>query len=261
MTLVKSVLQAIPTYSMHIFRFPVSVCKSLDQMCRNFLWGDFTQRTRIRLIKWELITKPKFEGGLGLHRVKEFNIALFGKIAWGLLKKPNELWARVLINKYRGRWRESGILVAKQGDSWLWNAIVGSWNEIRGWVGWGIGNGCSVKFWSDRWINVKSITEVMGNIDVQDSEKGRPVRDYISESGEWNWKAFAGKVSHSVVLAIASIKPPDESINLTDFPVWIGSKNGKYSVSATYRNLTSPFSSPTENCLWKYIWNWEAPLE
>lgn len=36
-TLVQSVLQAIPTYSMHIFCFPVAVCNKLDQLCRHFL--------------------------------------------------------------------------------------------------------------------------------------------------------------------------------------------------------------------------------
>lgn len=77
----------------------------------------------------------------------------------------------------------------------------------------------------------------MGNMDLQEPEKLRPVRDYVLETGEWNWEDIAGKVNHSVMQAIASIRPPDVSINLEDFLVWIGSKDGNYSTSVTYKNL------------------------
>lgn len=70
--------------------------------------------------------------------------------------------------------------------------------------------GCLVKFWSHRWINRKNLIEIMGDIGILELEKYRPVRDYVLETGEWNWEAFAGKVNQSVLLAIASIRPPDE---------------------------------------------------
>lgn len=52
------------------------------------------------------------------------------------------------------------------GDSRLWKAIVGAWNEIKHWMGWGIGNGCQAKFWIDRWIHGKSMTKDLGLVDI-----------------------------------------------------------------------------------------------
>lgn len=193
-TLVQSVLQTIPTYSMQVFRFPVAVCKELDQLCRNFLWGHSNQQRKIHLVNWEMVTRPKSKGGLDLHRFQEFNTALLGKIAWGLLIRPNELWAQFLINKYRGRWGDGWKLTTKQGDSWLWNAIVGAWNEINRWVGWSLNDGCRIKFWTDRWIYGKNLTEDIGVIDIPASDISRPVRDYIDGNDNWNWISFVARI-------------------------------------------------------------------
>lgn len=243
----------MPTYNMHIFRFPVAVCKKLDQLCRNFLWGHVNSHGRIHLINWNIVTRRKYEGGLGLHKFREFNTALLGKIAWGLINRPNDLWAQVLINKYKGRWKEDWKLSVKQGDPWLWNAITGAWNEISQWMGWGIGNGCHIKFWQDRWIFGKSLCKDLGVGSIPEVELNRPLRDFILESGNWNWSAFEGKINLSVLLSIASIKPPEGSSNVSDFPVWLGSKNGDYSVSVTYFHLTSIHSVELDMRIWKAI--------
>ena len=37
--LIKAVAQAIPTYTMSVFKLPDSLCKDLTSMIRNFWWG------------------------------------------------------------------------------------------------------------------------------------------------------------------------------------------------------------------------------
>lgn len=37
--LIKSVLQAIPTYAISCFRIPSSICGDIERDCANFLWG------------------------------------------------------------------------------------------------------------------------------------------------------------------------------------------------------------------------------
>lgn len=42
----------------------------------------------------------------------------------------------------------------------------------------------------------------LGMRDILEADLRRPVRDYITESGEWNLEAFAGKINQSALLAI-----------------------------------------------------------
>lgn len=66
-------------------------------------------------------------------------------------------------------------------------------------------------------------------------------------------------LNHSAFLFLARIRPPDPSLNIPDFPFWIGSRKGDYSVSTTYNNLLSLGRLELENTLWKIIWKWEGP--
>lgn len=114
------------------------------------------------------------------------------------------------------------------------------WSEINQWMGWGLGNGCSVKFWADRWIYGRNLIEEAGEVNIGEiMDQNRPVRDYISKDGNWNWNAFAGKIGNSSLLAIASIKPPVSSSIIPGFHIWVGTKSGDYSVATTYANLIS----------------------
>ena len=47
--LIKVVAQAIPTYTMSVFKLPDSLCEDLTNMIRNFWWG---QRNVERKIAW-----------------------------------------------------------------------------------------------------------------------------------------------------------------------------------------------------------------
>ena len=47
--LIKVVAQAIPTYTMSVFKLPKSLCEDLTSMICNFWWG---QRTDKRKIAW-----------------------------------------------------------------------------------------------------------------------------------------------------------------------------------------------------------------
>jgi hypothetical protein len=45
--LVKSVLQNLPTYAMSVFKFSAGLCDELEQLIRNFWWGDEHDRRKI----------------------------------------------------------------------------------------------------------------------------------------------------------------------------------------------------------------------
>jgi hypothetical protein len=52
-TLIKSVVQAVSTYAMSIFKFSAGLCDEFSQITRNFWWGDELDRKKIHWKAWE----------------------------------------------------------------------------------------------------------------------------------------------------------------------------------------------------------------
>jgi hypothetical protein len=63
--LIKSVAQVIPTYSMGVFKLPVTFCDDLTHMVWNFWWGEEEGHTKVHWVGWEKLLMPKMQGGLG----------------------------------------------------------------------------------------------------------------------------------------------------------------------------------------------------
>lgn len=78
-TLLKSVIQARPSYAMTCFRIPISVCHAIQRECANFWWGIEDGKRKMHWKKWEDLCKPKCMGGLGFRQLISFNNALLAK--------------------------------------------------------------------------------------------------------------------------------------------------------------------------------------
>jgi len=75
-TLIKSVLNALPIYLLSFFKIPKRVVDKLESLQRNFMWGGNQQLKRIPWVKWEVICLPKSDGGLGIKDLAKFNAQL-----------------------------------------------------------------------------------------------------------------------------------------------------------------------------------------
>lgn len=63
---IKSICQAIPTYSMSCFRLSKKFCKKLTGVIARFWWGGDEKKRKMHWRKWEEIAIPKGEGAWGL---------------------------------------------------------------------------------------------------------------------------------------------------------------------------------------------------
>jgi hypothetical protein len=120
--LLKSVLSSLPVYALSFFRAPAGIISSIESILINFFWGGGEDNRKIAWVDWNSICLSKEVGGLGVRRLKEFNIALLAKWCWRCLVDREELWFKVLLSRYveeRGRPREGGRL----GSAW-WRDIV-----------------------------------------------------------------------------------------------------------------------------------------
>ena len=77
--LIKAVAQAIPTYTMSVFKPPNTLCDELTSMVRSFWWGQSNGRQKMAWLSWEKMCTPKKDGGLGFQDLKTFNLALLSK--------------------------------------------------------------------------------------------------------------------------------------------------------------------------------------
>ncbi|KAH7510783.1 hypothetical protein FEM48_ZijujUnG0088600 [Ziziphus jujuba var. spinosa] len=80
-TLIRTVAQAIPIYTMSTFMVPKGVPRQMDSIIKRFWWSIKPRAKRILALKsWSSICKPKSVGGLGFKRFEDINTALIAKL-------------------------------------------------------------------------------------------------------------------------------------------------------------------------------------
>ena len=68
-TLIQSTTNSIPLHTMQTVLLPLGICKKLDQINCNFLWGGSAKASRNHLMSWDKVCQPKFRGGFGIEKI------------------------------------------------------------------------------------------------------------------------------------------------------------------------------------------------
>ncbi|KAL3361727.1 hypothetical protein AABB24_014546, partial [Solanum stoloniferum] len=71
-----------------------SILKTVDKICRDYLWGRTTDKRKIALVSWDKVCTPKKCGGLSIKSSKQWNTASVGKLIWQLSRKKDILWLK-----------------------------------------------------------------------------------------------------------------------------------------------------------------------
>jgi len=105
--LIKFVLSSLPVYALSFFKAPSGIISSIESMFNKNFWGGSEDHRKISWVSWNSICVSKEKGGLGVRRMREFNLALLEKWCWRMLVDRNDLWYRVLVARYG---EEDGVL-------------------------------------------------------------------------------------------------------------------------------------------------------
>lgn len=108
--LIKSIGQAIPSYTMSVFKFTKHLCEEITRSFSRFWWGFSSNKRKLHWVKWDKLCLLKGLGGLNFRDIEGFNQALVAKLLeqiWRLLDNPDSLVSRFLKNIY---FKNSNIL-------------------------------------------------------------------------------------------------------------------------------------------------------
>ncbi|GJS35690.1 RNA-directed DNA polymerase, eukaryota [Tanacetum coccineum] len=130
LTLIKSVLNALPLYYMSLYKAPAAVLNELESIRRNFFNGSVKEDRKMTLIRWENILASKSKGGLGANLIKAINETKC-KLDVPNLKISGSIWQELV--------REFLSLKAKGIDYF-------SFIKRK------LGNGENTTFWDDLWL-------------------------------------------------------------------------------------------------------------
>nr|XP_016507519.1 PREDICTED: uncharacterized protein LOC107825207 [Nicotiana tabacum] len=171
--LAKTSLNNISSHVMQYINLPTKITNQIDRIQRNFLWGTTLKRKKLHLIKWEVVTKTKAEGGLGLQKASTKNKASLTNLAWRTYKNTNSLWARVLIHKHCNMSRPvRAFRHPKHLKSPTWKGILKGWEICSKASRWVVHKENMVSFLNDTWIaNQPAIRQMIrGSLTQNDLE-------------------------------------------------------------------------------------------
>ena len=228
--LLKTVAQAVPTYSMSCFLLPVNTCKKMRTTIANYWWGSSADNRHIHWQSWDRLTQPKYKGGMGFRDLRLFNVAMLGKQGWRLITKPESLCARVLKGRY---FHETNFMEAtrKKHASQTWRAALAARDVLQHGLIKRISDGESTNIWRDRWLP-KHITGKP--ITPGDGQELHRVSELMTASGQWNEdliREIFFPIDAEAILQLP-IRPRDG-----DVWAWEPERHGIYSVRSAYKLL------------------------
>eukprot|EP00253_Pinus_taeda_P004333 PITA_04333 len=154
-TLLKSVLLAIPVYWAALTWIPKGIMEKIRMLCCRFLWAGSNENSVLPWVAWDKIARPKEWGGWGIKRLPDFSLSLAAKSGWRLISMEN-LWTRVIKRKYIDPtpledWIRSQEKKSKQ-CSVIWKATVEAFTVIEQGLAWKVGDGKNVRIGRDPWV-------------------------------------------------------------------------------------------------------------
>jgi len=259
--LLKSVAQAVPTYSMSCFLLPVDTCKKMRSVIANYWWGSSADNRHIHWQRWDRLIRTKAKGGMGFCDLRMFNLAMLGKQGWRLMTRPHNLRTKVL----KGRYFHDGDFPScsrRKHASYTWRAILAGREVLRKGLVKRVGDGLTTRIWHDRWLPGHFAGQPLMPAEGQAVET---VSDLITDSGAWN-EGLIRDIFFPVD-ANAILKLPVMARG-EDFWAWEKERHGNYSVKSAYRlqedvreQQDGDQSEPgvSEARQWKLVWKLEVP--
>jgi hypothetical protein len=229
-TLLKTVIQAIPTYIMSVFLISKALCSEINSLMQRLWWGHKENDKRIHWMSWSKIRIPKSKGGMGFQDITSFNKALLATQIWRMWKSLNTQVAQIMRAKYHPNCSILVALISKK-PYFAWRSIQSASGLIHDGLIWRIGNGDKVQIWQDKWILMPLTFKVQSPPAILSSMA--TVGELIDKDLKvWNKGLLENIFSKEERKLILSL--PISHTGQEDVQLWRGTYTGTFTVRSAY---------------------------
>nr|XP_043618453.1 uncharacterized protein LOC122590149 [Erigeron canadensis] len=263
-TLIKSVMESIPTYYFFILKVPDKILNHLEGLIRRFLWGGSTDNQKIHWVAWDRVGSPVAVGGfLGLSELRTCNHSLFSKWVWRFRCEHSALW-RAVINALHNTKRCCESLPCNRSLTGIWKTLVGSVCKIsvagvklnRLFKG-EVGDGSTIKFWLDSWACEEPLKDRYPRLFKLEREKKCVVKERfeadnrkLGNACNWTRKSLSVDEIDEWNNLFHLLSPVVLTYNRNKWK-WIGSSDGRFSVKSAKVFLRSGVDYSE-----RFVFNW-----
>lgn len=210
----------------------------------------------IHLVKWEEITKPRKDGGLGLRSMEHMNSAFLSKLGWRLITEDKGLWRDALAAKYMRSKLNIEAIKTKKGVSHIWIGISKVAPIIKEGLRMDVKNGRSTLFWRDAWLEASPLQySLLRQID--EKELQAKVVDFWDDTSGWKEEELRDLLP-TVTLNKLHSRILSSDMEDRDRLMWGNDDSGTFTVSSAYR-LAKPEELSTTRDDWSLIWRLKIP--
>ncbi|KAJ0520598.1 putative RNA-directed DNA polymerase [Helianthus annuus] len=243
-TLIKSVLESLPTYYFSIYKAPVKVINELEVIIKKFLWGGNLEARKLHWVAWDKVTCSKKNGGLGLKKLDTSNSALLLKWVWRYRVEACALWRKIIdsIHYTKRKW---GAMPINSRLTGTWKNLVkhGYNTKVEGrnmneMLKGKLGDGKNIRFWIDIWIGEEALKDTLPNLFKLEKNKLVTVVERCASTLDGS--SFWSRVNDSRNVAVRDEKDACmgimNNIIFTEAPdswTWLVDESGVFSVKST----------------------------
>jgi hypothetical protein len=225
----------------------------LDQ---GFFWQSDGHKKKYRLTRWNIICRPKDQGGLGVEVLEIKNKCLLSKWLFKLLNEQG-VWQELIKNKYLHS-KSLSQVKAKPMDSPFWRGLMKSKDDFFKRGSFTVGNGEETRFWEDTWLGNTPLSQQYPSLYNIVQRKQVSVAHVMSQVplNIGFRQALAGNREDRWTHLCSRLV----NVNLTAQPdvfIWKLTTSGIFSVKSLYLDYMNDHTK----FLRKYIWKMKVPLK
>lgn len=255
-TLAQAVLSAIPYYTMQTTLLPNGVILAIEKMIRDFLWGSKEGARKCHLVKWDVITKSKAYGGLGIRKLEPMNRAFLAKLGWRIIQNDDSLWVRIFKAKYAITSADCTTWRPKLNMSNAWKDILKSVPLLVNGSKRNVRNGRDTSFWQEKWLGDNPLNQLaLGSLSTSDLD--RTVASYWDRERGWDWGALNSLLPEGILEQLAAYSLSDDP-DSSDSIGWRKGTSGAFSVKSAY-DIDLGDVDQVEPSKWNSIWKLKVP--